>query len=55
VPPAAQIADALRMAGGPTSGAELGLSEEEVGIAARYGMSTRPRFTVARLRVVLGL
>ncbi len=55
IPRPEQIAEGLRTAGGPTSGAELGLSEEEVGIAARYGMYTRARFTVARLRVVMGL
>jgi glycerol-1-phosphate dehydrogenase [NAD(P)+] len=55
IPPPEQIAAALRLAGGPATGAELGLSEEEAEIGARYGMYTRPRFTVARLRVVLGI
>jgi glycerol-1-phosphate dehydrogenase [NAD(P)+] len=55
IPPPERIADALRVAGGPTSGAELGLSEEEVEIAARYAIYTRPRFTVARLRLILGI
>jgi glycerol-1-phosphate dehydrogenase [NAD(P)+] len=53
VPSPERIAEALRLAGGPTTGAELGLSEEEVEIGARYGMYTRPRFTVARLRLIL--
>jgi glycerol-1-phosphate dehydrogenase [NAD(P)+] len=55
IPPPERIADALREAGGPASGAELGLSAAEVEVAARYAMHTRPRFTVARLRVVLGI
>jgi glycerol-1-phosphate dehydrogenase [NAD(P)+] len=55
IPSHERIADALRQAGGPASGAELGLSPDEVEVAARYGMYTRPRFTVARLRVVLGI
>lgn len=55
VPPPERIADALRAAGGPATGAELGLSDEEVAVAARYAIYTRPRFTVARLRVLLGV
>ena len=55
IPPAEQIAAALREAGGPTSAADLGLSEEEDAIARRFAMYTRPRFTVARLRLALGI
>ncbi len=55
VPPPEALADALRAAGGPGSARELGLSPEETEIGARYGHFTRPRFTVAKLRLLLGL
>jgi glycerol-1-phosphate dehydrogenase [NAD(P)+] len=55
VPPAEEIADALRQAGGPGAPEELGLPAGEIDIAARYGHYTRPRFTIAKLRLMLGL
>ena len=55
VPPPERLADALRLAGGPTTAAELGLSPEEEQIARRYALRTRPRFTVAWLARLLGL
>jgi glycerol-1-phosphate dehydrogenase [NAD(P)+] len=55
VPAPEAIADALRAAGGPGSPEELGLDHEEIEIAARYAHFTRPRFTIARLRLLLGI
>jgi glycerol-1-phosphate dehydrogenase [NAD(P)+] len=55
IPPPETIAGALRQAGGPGAPEELGLSAGEIDIAARYGHYTRPRFTIARLRLMLGL
>ncbi len=49
------ITAALRSAGGPATPQELGLSESEARIAADFGHFTRPRFTVAKLRLLLGL
>jgi hypothetical protein len=49
------IADALRAAGGAGSPEELGLSAEEIEVGERYGHFTRPRFTIARLRLLLGI
>ena len=55
VPAPEAIATALRSAGGPATAQELGLSETEAGLAADYGHFTRPRFTIAKLRLLLGL
>ena len=55
VPAPGAIAAALQSAGGPATPQELGLSETEVRIAVDYGHFTRPRFTVAKLRLLLGL
>ena len=55
VPAPEAIAAALQSAGGPATPQELGLSETEVRIAVDYGHFTRPRFTVAKLRLLLGL
>ena len=55
VPPPETIAAALRGAGGPGAPEELGLRAGEIVLAARYGHYTRPRFTIAKLRLILGL
>jgi glycerol-1-phosphate dehydrogenase [NAD(P)+] len=55
VPAPEAIAAALRSAGGPANPQELGLSESEARLAADYGHFTRPRFTIAKLRLLLGL
>lgn len=55
VPSPEALADALRAAGGAGTPEELGLSQAEIEIGKRYGHFTRPRFTVARLRLLLGL
>lgn len=54
LPPAAIIA-ALDKVGAPTSWQALGLSEEIVAPALRYGHYLRNRFTVVKLMRVLGL
>ncbi len=55
IPPPEALTDALRAAGGPGVREELGLSPEEIEIGERYGHFTRPRFTIARLRLLLGI
>ncbi len=55
VPPPAALSDALHAAGGPGLPDELGLSADEIEIGARFGHFTRPRFTIARLRLLLGI
>jgi glycerol-1-phosphate dehydrogenase [NAD(P)+] len=55
IPEPEALADALRAAGGAGSPTELGLSREEIEIGQRYGHFTRPRFTIARLRLLLGI
>ena len=55
VPAPDAIAAALQSAGGPATAQELGLSEAEARLAADYGHFTRPRFTIAKLRLILGL
>ena len=55
VPAPEAIAAALRSAGGPATAPELGLSEAETELATDYGHFTRPRFTIAKLRLLLGL
>ncbi len=55
IPSPDALTDALRAAGGPGVPEELGLSAEEIEIGERYGHFTRPRFTIARLRLLLGI
>ena len=55
IPPPDAITAALRQAGGPGTPDELGLRPEEIAIAERYGHYTRPRFTIAKLRLFLGI
>ena len=55
VPAPDAIAAALQSAGGPATAQELGLSEAEARLAADYGHFTRPRFTIAKLRLLLEL
>lgn len=55
VPPPEVIAEALQQAGGPTAPEALGLPAGEISMAARYGHYTRPRFTIAKLRLILDL
>lgn len=55
VPAPEAIAAALRSAGGPATPQELGFAEDEARIATDHGHFTRPRFTIAKLRLVLGL
>ena len=55
VPAPEAIAAALRSAGGPATAQELGLSKAEAELAADFGHFTRPRFTIAKLRPLLGL
>ncbi|MDI9549610.1 MAG: sn-glycerol-1-phosphate dehydrogenase [Chloroflexota bacterium] len=55
VPEAQQIAGWLRAAGGPTTVDELGLSKEELVLAATNGHYLRDRFTSRKLLHYLGL
>ena len=55
VPPAEEITRWLRMAGGPTSAGELNLSKTEVRLAEDYSHYLRKRFTVNKLRLLLGI
>ena len=55
IPAPEALADALRAAGGAGMPQELGLRPDEIQIGERYGHFTRPRFTVARLRLLLGI
>ncbi len=55
VPPPSQIAAWLRQAGGPTSPAELGLSDDEFAQGLAFGGYYRPRFTIAKLSQLLGI
>jgi glycerol-1-phosphate dehydrogenase [NAD(P)+] len=54
-PTAAQMADWLRQAGAPTTGAELGSSETEVQLGKDFGHYYRSRFTINKLRFYLGI
>ena len=45
----------LRMVGGPISPEELNLSEEEIHIALDYSHYMRRRFTINKLRLLLGI
>ncbi|MBK8047399.1 MAG: sn-glycerol-1-phosphate dehydrogenase [Anaerolineales bacterium] len=55
VPPAVEVAHLLRQAGGPTTVAEIGLSQEEQELAIAYGHYLRDRFTVRKLMRMLGM
>ncbi len=55
VPPPGQIAGYLERVGAPTSGAALGLTEDEVARGVEYGHYLRSRFTVMKLSRMLGI
>jgi glycerol-1-phosphate dehydrogenase [NAD(P)+] len=55
VPPPEQIASYLKRVGAPTSGAALGLTDDEVARGMRYGHYLRSRFTVMKLSRMLGI
>jgi glycerol dehydrogenase-like iron-containing ADH family enzyme len=55
VPTPEQIKDSLQKAGAPVSGAEIGLNEEEFRVGVEYSHYLRNRFTVNKLRRILGL
>ena len=55
VPPPAEIARLLEIAGGPTTPEELGFSPAEVALALDNGHYLRNRFTVRKLTRMLGL
>ncbi|MCB9138120.1 MAG: sn-glycerol-1-phosphate dehydrogenase [Caldilineaceae bacterium] len=55
VPPPDVVADYLRRAGGPTTVAELGLSDEEQALAEQSGHYLRDRFTVRKLARALDI
>jgi glycerol-1-phosphate dehydrogenase [NAD(P)+] len=55
VPPPDEIARLLAVVGGPTTAAELGLTDAEAALALDNGHYLRNRFTVRKLARVLGL
>jgi glycerol-1-phosphate dehydrogenase [NAD(P)+] len=55
VPTPEQMTGWLRMVGGPVTGREIGLSDQEVDLGLRYGHYYRERFTSAKLVQILGL
>ena len=55
VPPDSEIEGWLRRAGGPVTGAEIGLSAEEVAQGIACGHYYRNRFTVGKLSWMLGV
>ncbi len=55
VPPPAEIARLLTVAGGPTTPAELGLSDAEATLALDSGHYLRNRFTIRKLARMLGV
>jgi glycerol-1-phosphate dehydrogenase [NAD(P)+] len=55
VPPPEQIVGWLKEVGGPTTAAELGLSDQEKALAAANGHYLRDRFTMRKLARVLTL
>lgn len=55
VPPPAQIAHLLNVVGGPTTPAELGLTDAEAALALDNGHYLRNRFTVRKLARMLGV
>ena len=55
VPPPEQIVQWLELVGGPTTVADLGLSEQEQALALANGHYLRDRFTMRKLARVLGM
>jgi glycerol-1-phosphate dehydrogenase [NAD(P)+] len=55
VPSSQQIVNWLQKAEGPTLPKTLGLEDEEVEQAKRYSHYLRNRFTISKLRIILGL
>ena len=55
VPSPDQMTDWLRQAGAPVSGGELGLNETEIRQAMQYSHYLRGRFTINKLRLMLGI
>lgn len=55
VPPAATLKERFKQAGTPISGADLGLSADEVTRAVEYGHYLRNRFTVRKLGYLFNL
>jgi glycerol-1-phosphate dehydrogenase [NAD(P)+] len=55
VPPASEIEGWLRRAGGPVTGAEIGLCDAEVAQGIACGHYYRNRFTVGKLSWMLGV
>jgi glycerol-1-phosphate dehydrogenase [NAD(P)+] len=55
VPSAEQVAGYLRSAGSPVSCAEIGLQEDEIQIGLDFSHYLRNRFTINKLRLILGL
>jgi glycerol dehydrogenase-like iron-containing ADH family enzyme len=55
VPPAEQVRGWLETVGGPVTGAQIGLGEDEVALAVATAHYFRLRFTVGKLFWVLGL
>ena len=53
-PEPAKLTDWLRAAGSPVTGQELGFSEEEVLLGINNGHYLRKRFTINKLRLLLG-
>jgi glycerol-1-phosphate dehydrogenase [NAD(P)+] len=53
-PDPATLTEWLRAAGSPVSGEELGFSEEEVLLGVNNGHYLRKRFTINKMRLLLG-
>jgi glycerol dehydrogenase-like iron-containing ADH family enzyme len=49
------MTDWLRKAGAPVSGGELGLNETEIRQAMQYSHYLRGRFTINKLRLMVGI
>ena len=55
VPPSEQFQEWLCQAGAPLDGSEIGLSKEEVELGKRFGHFYSQRFSINKLRLLLGL
>jgi glycerol-1-phosphate dehydrogenase [NAD(P)+] len=55
VPSTKELARWLRMVGGPSTTGELNLAEEEIRLALDYSHYMRKRFTINKLRILLGI
>lgn len=55
VPSAKELTRWLRMVGGPATTGELNLTEEEIQLALDYSHYMRKRFTINKLRILLGI